>query len=119
MKKPEVWEYLKSENPDIFCIQENKCQKGQAEETAEKEGIDFFTDYKYHFGNFAVINGYLGTGIFSKIKPISEIYGLPTLKIPDTEGRVISLEFEKYYLVTVYTPNSKAELLRVDYRYDT
>lgn len=99
-------DYFNSVNADIFCLQEIKLQKGQ---------IDFSPNGYYCFWNYAEKKGYSGTAIFSKENPINVIYGL---NIPehDTEGRVITLEFENFYFVTVYTPNSQANLTRLDYR---
>ncbi|MCD5414423.1 MAG: exodeoxyribonuclease III [Clostridiales bacterium] len=99
-------EYFKSVDADIFCLQETKLQEGQIELELE--------DY-YQFWNYARKKGYSGTAIYSKIKPISVKYGM-NIEEHDQEGRVITLEFEKFYLVNVYTPNSKRELLRLDYR---
>lgn len=92
---------------DIFCIQETKMQEGQAE-------IKFADGYFSYF-NSAVKKGYSGTAVFSKIEPISVSYGIG-IEEHDKEGRVITLEFEKFYLVNCYTPNSKRELERLDYR---
>lgn len=99
-------DYFNSVNADIFCLQEIKLQEGQ---------IDFSPNGYYCFWNYAEKKGYSGTAIFSKENPINVIYGL---NIPehDTEGRVITLEFENFYFVTVYTPNSQANLTRLDYR---
>ena len=91
---------------DIFCIQETKCQEGQIE--LEFEG------YK-SFWNSAEKKGYSGTAIFTKIDPLSVRYGIG-IEEHDKEGRVITLEFEKFYMVDIYTPNSKRELERLDYR---
>lgn len=93
-------------NADIFCIQETKMQEGQME-------IDFPGYTK--FLNSAVKKGYSGTAIFTKIKPISVSYGIG-IEEHDQEGRVITLEFEKFYMVNVYTPNSQRELTRLVYR---
>ena len=93
-------------NADIFCIQETKCQKEQIE--LEFEG---YTSY----WNSAEKKGYSGTAIFTKQKPISVKYGIGKEE-HDKEGRVITLEFEKFYMVNIYTPNSKRELERLDYR---
>lgn len=93
-------------NADIFCIQETKMQEGQAE-------INF--DGYYQFWNSAEKKGYSGTAIFSKIKPQNVTYGIG-IEEHDKEGRVITLEFEKFYLVNCYTPNSKRGLERLDYR---
>lgn len=102
----------KVEQPDIFCIQESKAQPEQI--------TDIFPEYAYQYLNSAEKKGYSGTGIFSKIEPISVNYGLPTLpkNEQDTEGRVITLEFKKFFIITVYTPNSKPDLARLSYRYD-
>lgn len=91
---------------DAFCVQEIKLQEGQTD----------FAPAGYHcYWNYAERKGYSGTAIFTKKEPLSAKYGIG-IQSHDTEGRVISLEFDKYYLVTVYTPNSKQELLRLDYR---
>lgn len=91
---------------DIFCLQETKCQQGQVE--LELPG--------YHqYWNYAKKKGYSGTAIFTKQEPISVSYGLG-IEEHDQEGRVITLEFEDFYFITVYTPNSQSELARLDYR---
>ena len=93
---------------DIFCLQETKLQQGQIE--LELPG--------YHqYWNYAEKKGYSGTAVFTKEEPINVFYGLD---IPrhDTEGRVITLEFEKFYFVTCYTPNAQDGLKRIDYRMD-
>ena len=91
---------------DIFCIQETKCQPEQVE--LEFEG---YTSY----WNSAEKKGYSGTAIFTKQKPLNVTYGIG-IEEHDKEGRVITLEFEKFYMVDIYTPNSKRELERLDYR---
>lgn len=91
---------------DIFCIQETKCQPEQVE--LEFEG------YKSYW-NSAQKKGYSGTAIFTKQEPINVKYGIG-IEEHDKEGRVITLEFEKFYMVTIYTPNSKRELERLEYR---
>ena len=93
-------------NADIFCIQETKLQEGQ---------IDLNLPGYEMYWNYAEKKGYSGTAIFTKIKPISVTKGIG-IEEHDKEGRVITLEFENYYLVTVYTPNSQTELARLDYR---
>ena len=91
---------------DIFCIQESKLQAGQLE--LDLEG--------YHqYWNYAEKKGYSGTAIFTKKEPLSVQYGIG-IKAHDKEGRVITLEFETFYMVTVYTPNSQNELVRLPYR---
>ena len=92
---------------DIFCIQETKMQEGQIENFDLK-------GYK-QFWNSAVKKGYSGTAVFTKNEPISVTYGIGKEE-HDTEGRVITLEFEKFYLVNIYVPNSKRELERLEYR---
>lgn len=91
---------------DFFCLQETKLQQGQ---------IDFAPEGYYSYWNYAEKKGYSGTAVFTKYEPISVSYGMG---IPehDTEGRVITLEYDNFYLITVYVPNSKRELLRLDYR---
>lgn len=91
---------------DIFCIQESKLQEGQI--SLELAG--------YHqYWNYAVKKGYSGTAIFTRKEPISVTYGMG-IEEHDQEGRLITLEFDQFYLVTVYTPNSQNELARLDYR---
>jgi exodeoxyribonuclease-3 len=99
-------EIFKNFDADIFCIQETKMQEGQLDVN--------FDGYKM-FLNSAERKGYSGTAIFTKIEPINVYYGIKIDK-HDTEGRVITLEFEKFYLVNCYTPNSQRELTRLDYR---
>lgn len=91
---------------DIFCIQETKMQDGQME--IELNGY-------YKFLNSAQKKGYSGTAIFTKTKPINIIYGIGKEE-HDKEGRVITLEYEKFFMVNVYTPNSQRELTRLEYR---
>ena len=91
---------------DVFCLQETKLQPDQIK--FEKEG------YKQYW-NSAQKKGYSGTAVFSKIEPIAVTYGIGKEEF-DQEGRVITLEFEKFYLVNCYTPNSKRELERLEYR---
>ncbi|MGN0297927.1 MAG: exodeoxyribonuclease III [Lachnospiraceae bacterium] len=93
-------------NADIFCLQETKIQQGQVE--WNKSGY-------YAYWNYAEKKGYSGTAIFTKEEPISATYGLG-IEEHDREGRVITLEFDTYYVVTVYTPNSKRDLARLEYR---
>lgn len=100
-------EFFKDVNADIFCVQETKMQQGQIE--------DFDLPGYLQFWNSAEKKGYSGTAIFTKIKPINTTYGIGK-KEHDNEGRVITLEFEKFYLVNIYTPNSKRELERLSYR---
>ena len=99
-------EFFLSQDADFFCIQETKMQIGQA--SFEPEGY-------YQYWNSAEKKGYSGTAIFTKHKPISVSYGIG---IPehDTEGRAITLEYEEFYLLCVYTPNAQRELARLSYR---
>ena len=99
-------EFFTAQNADFFCIQETKMQQGQAE---------FAPDGYLQFWNSAEKKGYSGTAIFTKHQPLSVQYGIG---IPehDTEGRAITLEYETFYLLCVYTPNSQRELARLDYR---
>ena len=99
-------DFFNEEKADIFCIQETKMQEGQAELKLE--------DY-YQYWNSAEKKGYSGTAIFTKIKPLNVSYGIG-IEEHDKEGRVITLEFDKFYMVNVYTPNSKRELERLKYR---
>lgn len=99
-------DFFKEVDADIFCIQESKMQEGQLE--LELEG--------YHqYWNYAEKKGYSGTAIFTKQEPLSVQYGIG-VEEHDHEGRVITLEFEDFYMVTVYVPNSQDELKRLDYR---
>lgn len=99
-------DYFKEVDADIFCLQETKLQEGQIE--LDLEG--------YHqYWNYAIKKGYSGTAIFTKQEPLNVYYGI-NIKEHDNEGRVITLEFEGLYFVTVYTPNSQSELKRLDYR---
>ena len=97
---------FKELNADIFCIQETKMQEGQ---------LDVNFDGYINIFNSAERKGYSGTAIFSKLKPISVTKGIG-IEEHDNEGRVITLEFDKFYLVNCYTPNAQRELTRLDYR---
>ncbi len=99
-------DYFDAQDADAFCLQETKCQVGQV-------ALDLPGYHQYW--HQAVKKGYSGTAIFTKKEPISVAYGLG-IEEHDQEGRVITLEFEKHYLVNVYTPNSKQTLERLDYR---
>ena len=99
-------DFFKEVDADVFCIQESKLQEGQI--NLELEGY-------YQYWNYAERKGYSGTAIFTKVKPLSVSYGI-NIEEHDKEGRVITLEFENYYVITVYTPNSQNELARLDYR---
>lgn len=112
--------FVLEHDPDILCLQETKAEQGQA--------VIDFPQYK-EFWNSAEKKGYSGTAIFTKTEPLSVDYGLP-LKIakqfglsndgygdPNTEGRIVTAEFDDFYLVTVYTPNAKDDLSRVELRH--
>lgn len=99
-------EYFNEIDADIFCLQETKCQDGQV-------SLDLPGYYQYW--NYAEKKGYSGTAIFTKKEPLKVTYGMGFAE-HDTEGRVITLEFEEFFMVTVYTPNAKSELARIDYR---
>ena len=99
-------EFFKKIDADIFCIQETKCQPEQ---------IDLEFDGYKSYWNSAEKKGYSGTAIYTKIEPVNVKYGIG-IEEHDKEGRVITLEFKDFYMVDIYTPNSKRELERLDYR---
>ena len=99
-------EYFNEIDADIFCLQETKCQNGQVE-------LDLPGYHQYW--NYAEKKGYSGTAIFTKQEPLNVTYGMGIAEY-DTEGRVIILEFEEFFMVTVYTPNAQSELARIDFR---
>lgn len=107
-EKKGFMDYFREVDADIFCLQETKLQQGQ---------IDLDLSDYYDYWNYAVKKGYSGTAIFSKSEPLSVQYGLD-IEVHDQEGRVITLEFPEFYMITVYTPNSQNELRRLDYRMD-
>ena len=99
-------DFFQEADADIFCIQESKMQEGQ---------LELETPGYHQYWNYAKKKGYSGTAIFTKQEPISVSYGIG-IEEHDQEGRVITLEFEDYYFITVYTPNSQNELARLPYR---
>lgn len=99
-------DFFNRTDADFFCLQETKIQPGQIE-------LDMPGYFQYY--NYAVKKGYSGTAIFTKREPVSVMYGIG-MEEHDREGRVITLEYDDFYMVTCYTPNSKQELLRLDYR---
>ncbi|MCY8760539.1 exodeoxyribonuclease III [Bacillus spizizenii] len=106
MRKMDFLSYLKEEDADIICLQETKIQDGQ---------VDLQPDGYHVYWNYAVKKGYSGTAVFSKQEPLRVMYGIG-IEEHDQEGRVITLEFENLFVMTVYTPNSKRGLERIDYR---
>src|SRR5699024_8960979 len=101
-------DYFHKVDADIFCVQEIKLQAGQ---------IDLDLEGYHQYWNYAERKGYSGTAIFTKQKPESVQYGLLD-ENSESEGRIITLEFEEFYLVNVYTPNSQRDLARLDFRLD-
>lgn len=99
-------EFFNDIDADIFCLQETKLQEGQ---------IEMHLPGYHQYWNYADKKGYSGTAIFTKQEPISVSYGIG-IDEHDREGRVITLEFDDFYMVTVYTPNSQDELKRLEYR---
>lgn len=99
-------EAFKELDADIFCIQETKMQQGQ---------LDIGFDGYHQYWNYAEKKGYSGTCVFTKEEPIAVFYGMD-IPSNDTEGRLITLEFEKFYFVCCYTPNAQPELKRLDFR---
>jgi exodeoxyribonuclease III len=121
VNKNALQDFIAKHQPDILCLQETKAEQGQAE-------IDL-SGYEEYW-NSAKKKGYSGTALFTKVKPLEVINGFPkdiidtfgvtgdTYGDPNDEGRVIAAEFEKFFVVTVYTPNSKGDLSRLKLRYD-
>ena len=99
-------DFFNEVDADIFCLQETKLQQGQ---------IDFAPQGYHCYWNYAEKKGYSGTAVFTKKEPIAVTYGMG-IEEHDKEGRLITLEFDDFYFATVYVPNSKQELLRLDYR---
>lgn len=108
LQKKQSIEYVKNEDPDIFCVQETKCNEADLPKEAGLKG--------YHrYWAKSETKGYSGVGLYSKIKPINVTYGIGVSE-HDKEGRIITAEYEKFFLVTSYTPNSGQGLKRLDYR---
>ena len=99
-------DFFASVDADFFCLQETKLQEGQ---------LDLQLESYSQFWNYAQKKGYSGTAVFSKVEPLSVTYGVGVDAL-DTEGRLITLEYENFYLVTCYTPNAQRELARIDHR---
>ena len=100
------YDVFKTLDADIFCVQETKLQEGQ---------IDLETEGYFQYWNYAEKKGYSGTAVFTRQEPLNAFYGIG-IEEHDKEGRVITLEFDNFYFVCVYTPNSQNELKRLDYR---
>ncbi|KON88379.1 exodeoxyribonuclease III [Sporosarcina globispora] len=101
-------DYFKEVDADIFCIQESKLQDGQ---------IELILEGYHQYWNYAIKKGYSGTAVFTKKEPLSVHYGLGADET-EAEGRILTLEYEDFYLVNVYTPNSQRDLARLPYRLD-
>jgi exodeoxyribonuclease-3 len=99
-------EYFQETDADIFCIQEIKLQEGQV-------NLDHGEVYS-QFWNYAITKGYSGTAVFTKVKPLSVRYGME--EDNESEGRILTLEFEGFYLINVYTPNARRDLSRLELR---
>lgn len=99
-------DFFKEADADVFCLQETKVQAGQ---------VEIPLDGYYQYWNYAEKKGYSGTALFSREEPINVSYGMG-IEEHDNEGRIITAEFEKYYVITCYTPNSQDGLKRLDYR---
>ncbi|MFB5194284.1 exodeoxyribonuclease III [Neobacillus sp. KR4-4] len=99
-------DYFQEVNADIFCVQETKLQEGQ---------INLELDGYHQYWNYAIKKGYSGTAVFTKNKPLSVRYGVGTDESED-EGRILTLEFDDFFLVNVYTPNAQRDLARINFR---
>ncbi|MBB6693275.1 exodeoxyribonuclease III [Cohnella xylanilytica] len=99
-------DYVRDSGADVVCVQETKLQEGQI-------CLEYGEEYSLYW-NYAEKKGYSGTAVFTKLKPLSVRYGMEEDREP--EGRILTLEFENFHLVTVYTPNAKRDLSRLDYR---
>ena len=106
VSKGNFYDFVQQENPDVLCLQETKLQAGQ---------IEMDLPGYHQYWNYAEKKGYSGTAIFTKEKPLSVTCGIG-IEEHDHEGRVITLEYPEYYLITVYVPNSKEHLERLEYR---
>ena len=103
-------DFIEKYDFDIFCLQETKINEPFLTEELPQ--------YPYKYYNFADKKGYSGVSIFSKEKPLDIFYGIDGLDVSNSEGRVLTAKFENYFLVTVYTPNTKSDLSRLDYRHN-
>lgn len=100
-------DYFKEIGADVFCIQETKLQEGQI-------NLELSDEYSQYW-NYAQKKGYSGTAVFTRIKPLSVLYGLEE-ELLDPEGRILTLEYDNFYLVNVYTPNARRDLTRLPFR---
>ncbi|GAB7053619.1 MULTISPECIES: exodeoxyribonuclease III [unclassified Paenibacillus] len=100
------YDYFKTADADIFCIQETKLQEGQIRLELDAEYVQYW--------NYAEKKGYSGTAVFTRIEPVSVRYGMEEEQEP--EGRIITLEYDAFYLVNVYTPNARRDLSRLEFR---
>ena len=124
-EKEGVFEFIEKESPDIICFQETKAQPEQIEEYFSGDKNSLFntgkkkhlSEYKYHILNSAEKKGYSSTAVFSKKKPVSHETKIKLKNGCLAEGRVITVEYDNFFLVNVYTPNSKSGLERLEYRY--
>ncbi len=114
VQKEGTVDFLLQQNPDAICFQETKAHTDKIQESVET----VFVAWPYQYFFQAVKPGYSSTAILSKTEPINVTYGIKNLPLSIDEGRVITAEFDDHYLVTVYTPNSKPDLARVDVRHD-
>ena len=108
VQKGDFTDFFNKIDADFFCLQETKLQEGQ---------IDLDLPGYYQYWNYAEKKGYSGTAIFTKEEPIAVFNGMD-IERHDTEGRLITLEFESFYFITCYTPNAQDGLKRIDYRMD-
>lgn len=101
-------DYFHEQNADIFCVQETKLQNGQ---------IDLDLKGYHQYWNYALKKGYSGTAVFTKTKPLTVKYGVGDMEMED-EGRILTLEFQRFFLVNVYAPNAQRDLARLPFRLD-
>ncbi len=114
IQKDGTVDFLVDHNPEVICFQETKAHTDKIQESVAQ----IFNQWPHQYFHQAVKPGYSSTAMLSKIKPLSVSYGISGLDLSSEEGRVITAEFEDYYLINVYTPNSKADLARVNLRHD-
>mmetsp|Transcript_22738 Transcript_22738/g.19768 ORF Transcript_22738/g.19768 Transcript_22738/m.19768 type:complete len:194 (+) Transcript_22738:468-1049(+) len=113
LEKGKLQAYLKEKNPDILCLNETKCDEDQLQAKGLLKWIP--EEYSHYFNCCLSQKGYSGTAIISRYKPISVQYGIG-VKEHDVEGRVVTCEYENFYVVTSYVPNAGQKLDRLDYR---